>query len=123
MRTFACETPLMSFACPVEDFGELVRQINSEYKFRVSGTPLCDPETGGPFAIAKDENEVFLQWKNPSPSGTIICTTLDGKEMLRTEIPSGQQTFRIDTSNFPSGIYSLRFLGNADVQSLRFVKM
>ena len=35
---------------PVEDFGELVRQINSEYKFRVSGTPICDPETGGPFS-------------------------------------------------------------------------
>ena len=45
---------------PVEEFAELVKQINKEYSFRVSGTPLCDPETGGPFAIAKDENEIFI---------------------------------------------------------------
>ena len=50
---------------PVEDFAELVKQINSEYKFRVSGTPLCDPVTGGPFAIASDENEIFLQFIKP----------------------------------------------------------
>jgi methanogenesis marker radical SAM protein len=60
---------------PVEDFGELVRQINSEYKFRVSGTPICDPETGGPFAIAKDENEVFLQFIKPITGEATIITS------------------------------------------------
>ena len=62
---------------PIEDFAELVRQINSEYNFRVSGTPLCDPETGGPFAIAKDENEVFLQFIKPvTGEATIITSTI-----------------------------------------------
>ncbi len=60
---------------PVEDFAELVRQINSEYKFRVSGTPLCDPETGGPFAIAKDENEVFLQFIKPVTGEATLITS------------------------------------------------
>ena len=60
---------------PVEDFAELVKQINSEYKFRVSGTPLCDPETGGPFAIAKDENEVFLQFIKPVTGEATIITS------------------------------------------------
>ena len=60
---------------PVEDFAELVRQINSEYKFRVSGTPLCDPETGGPFAIAKDENEIFLQFIKPVTGEATIITS------------------------------------------------
>ena len=60
---------------PVEDFAELVRQINSEYKFRVSGTPLCDPETGGPFAIASDENEIFLQFIKPVTGGATIITS------------------------------------------------
>ena len=54
---------------------ELVRQINSEYKFRVSGTPLCDPETGGPFAIAKDENEVFLQFIKPVTGEATLITS------------------------------------------------
>ena len=60
---------------PVEEFGELVKQINSEYKFRVSGTPLCDPETGGPFAIAKAENEIFLQFIKPVTGEATIITS------------------------------------------------
>ena len=60
---------------PVEEFSELVKQINSEYKFRVSGTPLCDPETGGPFAIASDENEVFLQFIKPVTGEATIITS------------------------------------------------
>ena len=60
---------------PVEEFGELVKQINSEYKFRVSGTPVCDPETGGPFAIAKDENEVFLQFIKPITGEATVITS------------------------------------------------
>ena len=60
---------------PIEEFSELVRQVNSEYKFRVSGTPLCDPETGGPFAIANDENEVFLQFIKPITGEATIITS------------------------------------------------
>ena len=60
---------------PVEEFGELVKQINKEYKFRVSGTPVCDPTTGGPFAIAKDENEVFLQFIKPVTGEATIITS------------------------------------------------
>ena len=60
---------------PVEEFAELVKQINKEYNFRVSGTPLCDPETGGPFAIAKDENEVFLQFIKPVTGEATIITS------------------------------------------------
>ena len=62
---------------PVNEFAELVKQINSEYNFRVSGTPLCDPVTGGPFAIASDENEIFLQFIKPiSGEATIITSKL-----------------------------------------------
>ena len=60
---------------PVEEFGQLVKQINKEYKFRVSGTPICDPTTGGPFAIAKDENEVFLQFIKPVTGEATIITS------------------------------------------------
>ena len=60
---------------PIEEFSQLVKEINSEYKFRVSGTPLCDPETGGPFAIASDENEVFLQFIKPVTGEATIITS------------------------------------------------
>ena len=60
---------------PVEEFGELVRQINKEYNFRVSGTPICDPVTGGPFAIAKKENEVFLQFIKPVTGEATLITS------------------------------------------------
>uniref|UniRef100_UPI00384B067E methyl coenzyme M reductase-arginine methyltransferase Mmp10 n=2 Tax=Methanobacteriaceae TaxID=2159 RepID=UPI00384B067E len=62
---------------PVEEFGHLVEEINKEYNFRVTGTPLCDPETGGPFAIAKDENEIFLQFiKKVTGEATIITSKI-----------------------------------------------
>lgn len=62
---------------PVEEFGQLVEEINKEYNFRVTGTPLCDPETGGPFAISKDENEIFLQFiKKVTGEATIITSKI-----------------------------------------------
>ncbi|MDO5848140.1 MAG: methyl coenzyme M reductase-arginine methyltransferase Mmp10 [Methanobrevibacter sp.] len=61
----------------VESFQELVESIDKEYGFRVSGTPLGDPTTGGPFAIAKDENEIFLQFiKEVTGEATIITSKI-----------------------------------------------
>lgn len=61
----------------VESFRELVDRINNEYSFRVSGTPLYDPTTGGPFAIANDENEIFLQFiKEVTGEATIITSKI-----------------------------------------------
>jgi methanogenesis marker radical SAM protein len=39
---------------PVESFRELVSSINEEYKLRVTGTPLWDPEIGSPFYVASN---------------------------------------------------------------------
>lgn len=61
----------------VDSFRELVESINKEYSFRVSGTPLCDPTTGGPFAIASKENEIFLQFiKKVTGEATIITSKI-----------------------------------------------
>lgn len=46
----------------VEEFEALVQDINNEFKLRVTGTPVCDPETEAPFAIALDKNKEFLQF-------------------------------------------------------------
>lgn len=61
----------------VDSFKELVESINKEYNFRVSGTPLYDPTTGGPFSIADDENEIFLQFiKEVTGEATIITSKI-----------------------------------------------
>ena len=54
--------PIIEGITPHEplEFEELVKEINSEYNLRVTGTPLCDPTIGAPFIIAKDEYEEFL---------------------------------------------------------------
>lgn len=61
----------------VSDFEELVKQTNKEYNLRITGTPVCDPETGSPFAISKKENEIFLQFL-PEVTGeaTIISSKI-----------------------------------------------
>lgn len=54
--------PVIEGVVPHEplEFEELVKEINSEYDMRVTGTPLGDPTIGAPFIIAKDEYEEFL---------------------------------------------------------------
>jgi methanogenesis marker radical SAM protein len=46
----------------IQEFEALVREINQEFDLRVTGTPVCDPETEAPFAISLDKNKVFLQF-------------------------------------------------------------
>lgn len=43
----------------IESFKELVSSINDQYKLRVTGTPLWDPEIGSPFYVANNP-EAFL---------------------------------------------------------------
>jgi methanogenesis marker radical SAM protein len=38
----------------IESFKELVSSINDQYKLRVTGTPLWDPEIGSPFYLASN---------------------------------------------------------------------
>ena len=42
----------------VEEFKQIVTEINERYSFRVTGTPLWDPETGAPFALASRRDEL-----------------------------------------------------------------
>jgi len=46
----------------IDKFQKLVEDINKEYNIRVTGTPVSDPDTGAPFALSKDENEIYLQF-------------------------------------------------------------
>ena len=67
---------------PINEFEDLVREINKEYSFNVSGTPVCDPKTGGPFAIANDENEVFLQFIKPITGEASLITSKTAEPYL-----------------------------------------
>ena len=44
---------------PIESFKELVSTINDDYKLRVTGTPLWDPEIGSPFYVSSNP-EAYL---------------------------------------------------------------
>ena len=44
---------------PIENFKELVSTINNDYKLRVTGTPLWDPEIGSPFYVSSNP-EAYL---------------------------------------------------------------
>ena len=42
----------------VEEFQRIVTETAERHSFRVTGTPLWDPETGAPFALARNPEEV-----------------------------------------------------------------
>jgi methanogenesis marker radical SAM protein len=52
--------PLIPGVTPhtVEEFRQIVSETNERYSFRVTGTPLWDPETGAPFALASRREEL-----------------------------------------------------------------
>lgn len=59
----------------VDEFQNLVEKINKDYNIRVTGTPVSDPDTGTPFAISKDENEIYLQFIQKITGEATIITS------------------------------------------------
>jgi methanogenesis marker radical SAM protein len=59
----------------IESFKELVTTINNDYKFRVTGTPLWDPEIGSPFYVSNNP-EAYLP--KTSKHATVITGAVAG---------------------------------------------
>lgn len=59
----------------VEEFRQIVTDISERYSFRVAGTPLWDPKTGAPFAIARNKNALsrLPELKRPA---TVITSAI-----------------------------------------------
>jgi len=59
----------------IDEFGALVKKINDEFSFKVTGTPVCDPENDTPFAISKGKNREYLDILSPITSEATILTS------------------------------------------------
>lgn len=59
----------------LEEFAELVEEVNKEFNLRVTGTPLCDPENDTPFAISKKKNREYLDILSEVTSEATILTS------------------------------------------------
>lgn len=69
--------PVIEGVIPHEplEFQELVKEINSEYNLRVTGTPLGDPTIKAPFIISNPEYEEFLNILPPVTGEATILTS------------------------------------------------
>jgi len=56
----------------VQEFADLVTGLNEQFSMKISGTPLCDPEIGSPFAIL---HEPDLLKKLPRVTGRATVVT------------------------------------------------
>jgi methanogenesis marker radical SAM protein len=59
----------------LDEFEALVRKINDEFSFKVTGTPVCDPDNDTPFAISKDKNSEYLDILSKINSEATILTS------------------------------------------------
>ena len=59
----------------LDEFQKLVEDINKDYNIRVTGTPVCDPETGAPFALSDSKNEIYLQFIQKITGEATIITS------------------------------------------------
>ena len=49
--------------------------MNKEFNFRVTGTPLSDPENDAPFAVSKNKNQEYLDILSEVTSEATILTS------------------------------------------------
>lgn len=64
----------------LDEFEQLVIDTSKEYNLRVTGTPVCDPETDSPYALAKDKNKEYLEILTPiKAEATIITSKISAK--------------------------------------------
>lgn len=59
----------------LDEFEALVRKINNEFSFKVTGTPVCDPDNDAPFAISRDKNSEYLDILSKINSEATILTS------------------------------------------------
>ena len=57
------------------EFENLVRETAKNYNLRVTGTPVCDPETDAPYALSKDKNKEYLEILTPLRAEATIVTS------------------------------------------------
>jgi methanogenesis marker radical SAM protein len=63
----------------IDEFKTLVKDIDSQFNLRVTGTPVLDPKTNAPFALAKNGNEIYLQFiQEITGEATIISSKIAG---------------------------------------------
>lgn len=55
----------------IEEFTDIVREANSRYPYRITGTPLEDPEHGSPFAI-RNEPEYLAKLPEITKRATVV---------------------------------------------------
>lgn len=68
----------------VDEFQNLVEEINKDYNIRVTGTPVSDPDTGSPFIISKDKNEIYLQFIQKITGEATIITSKIAAPYIRS---------------------------------------
>lgn len=67
----------------LDEFAELVQQINKEFNLRVTGTPLCDPENDAPFALSMKKNQEYLDILSRVTSEATILTSKVAAPFIR----------------------------------------
>lgn len=67
----------------LDEFEQLVINTSKEYNLRVTGTPVCDPETDSPYALAKDKNKEYLEILTPIKAEATIVTSKISAKYIR----------------------------------------
>lgn len=59
----------------LDEFEKIVRDTAKEYSFKVTGTPVCDPDNDSPYALSKDKNKEYLEILTPVKAEATIITS------------------------------------------------
>ncbi|NYT01704.1 MAG: methyl coenzyme M reductase-arginine methyltransferase Mmp10 [Methanosarcinales archaeon] len=112
--------PLIPGVVPhtVEEFRDIVTRTNESYPFRVTGTPLWDPETGAPFALASRKEE--LKRLPEVRKGATIITSSIAAPLLREIFDSlGGKVNVVGLNKDVGCLMTIEDLAGLDLQSVK----
>ena len=101
----------------VEEFADLVRSIKSITTMRVSGTPLCDPDLGSPFALL-NEPDLIDKLPQTERRAAIITGTVAAPAISKILSQRGANTVVIPVGKEIADLITIEDLKRLDLSRL-----
>ena len=106
----------------IEEFRQLVIDTSKEYNLRVTGTPVCDPKTDSPYALAQDKNKEYLEILTPvKAEATIITGKISAKyiEKIFDNLGASEHVNVIGTEQEIACLITEQDLRNIDLREVK----
>ncbi len=101
----------------VREFSDIVTDLNSKFKIKISGTPLGDPTIGSPFAIL-NEPDLLQKLPRVEKKATVITGSIAARPIQKVLDACGNEAWVYGTKKEIACLITIDDLKEADLSKL-----